>query len=322
MEAAPFLSLAPQAVGPTRCWWIKAADGVRLRAALWETPGAVAHAVYLTGRTEFIEKAAIPAAALQARGYSVISLDWRGQGLSDRLASPRLKGHVNDFAEFQLDLDALLADPETARLPGPRLLVGHSMGGNISVSALARPEITETLTAAVLSAPMLRISMKTPIRLIARATVFLARLTGRLDRWPPLRNVATTYVLSEPEENLLTHDKEVWDWMVATAKAHPDVTLAMPTLGWFEAANAEIARHGTHPAPKLPVMCMLGGAEAVVDPQAIRSWSQRAGAELLDIPDARHELFIEAESIRQQAWQGIDAFLEKNGLPSGVAHTE
>ena len=42
------------------------------------------------------------------RGLSVVSLDWRGQGLSDRLVEPRLKGHVGDFAEFQRDLDTLL----------------------------------------------------------------------------------------------------------------------------------------------------------------------------------------------------------------------
>ncbi|MEM1300814.1 MAG: alpha/beta hydrolase [Pseudomonadota bacterium] len=315
MEAAPFLSLAPGAAAPTRCWWIRAADGVRLRAALWETPGAVAHAIYLTGRTEFVEKAAVPAAELQARGYSVVSLDWRGQGLSDRLTDPAVKGHVNEFADYQRDLDALIADPTTTDLPGPRLLVAHSMGGNIATAALARPEITDKLTAAILSAPMLEIALSTPMRVAGRVTVVIARLLGRLDRWPPFGDSSTTYVLSDPEENVLTSDRAMWDWMVETAKAHPHVTLAMPSLGWFAASNAEVQRLRSLPAPPVPAMCLLGGDESVVSQDAIREWCARTGAELVDIPGARHELLIEAEPMRAQAWAGVDRFLSQHGLP-------
>lgn len=316
MEAAPFLSTPPRGEAPDRCWWIRATDGVRLRAALWDTPGATAHAIYLTGRTEFVEKAAVPAAELRARGYSVISLDWRGQGLSDRQVSPPEKGHVADFAEFQHDLDALLADPATASLPGPRLLMAHSMGGNIAVAALARPEIASTLTAAVLSAPMLDIELSKPLRLAGRVTIAIARLLGRMDRWPPLGDVATTYVLTDPDENVLTHDQAIWDWMVETARSHPETALAMPSIAWFAAANAEIARLRTLPAPSLPVLCALGSEEQVVSPDEVRTWTARTGAELLAIPGGRHELLIEAEPMRTQAWAGIDRFLAAHGLPA------
>lgn len=281
---------------------------------MWETPGAVAHAIFLTGRTEFIEKAAIPAAELQARGYSVMSLDWRGQGLSDRQASPPAKGHVDDFAEFQRDLDALLADP-AADLPGPRLLMAHSMGGNIATAALARSEVAGTLKAAVLSAPMLDIALSTPMRLVAGATTAIARLIGRLDRWPPFGDVATTYVLTDPDENVLTHDQAVWDWMVQVARDHPELTLAMPSLAWFAAANAEIKRLRRLQGPTTPTLCLLGNQEAVVSQDAIRDWTGRTDVELLTIEGGRHELLIEAEPMRAKAWAGIDSFLSAQGLP-------
>lgn len=303
-------------MAPDRCWWIRASDGVRLRAALWTSPEATAHAIYLTGRTEFIEKAAVPAAQLVARGYSVISLDWRGQGLSDRLVEPPEKGHVADFAQYQLDLDALLAEPVMSDLTGPRLLMAHSMGGNIAASALARPEIAASLKAVVLSAPMLDIALNGALRLIARATIGIARLLGRLDRWPPFGDVSTTYVLTKPDENVLTNDQAMWDWMVDVAKAHPEAVLGMPTIAWFAAANAEIARIRTLAGSGIPTLALLGGDEKVVSTDEIRTWTGRTGAELLEIPGGRHELLIEAEPMRALAWSGIDSFLEAQGLPS------
>ena len=62
MDAAPFLSLAPGAASPDECWWMRTADDVRLRAALWRAEGAERCVVLLQGRTECIEKLAVPAA--------------------------------------------------------------------------------------------------------------------------------------------------------------------------------------------------------------------------------------------------------------------
>ncbi|MEM9139684.1 MAG: alpha/beta hydrolase, partial [Pseudomonadota bacterium] len=138
MEPAPFLGPAPGGLAADETWWITASDGTRLRAGLWHAQDARAHCLFLTGRTEYIEKASIPAADLVQRGYSVISLDWRGQGLSARATDNPLKGHVGDFDEFQRDLDALLATPQAKALPGARLLMCHSMGGLIGAAALQR----------------------------------------------------------------------------------------------------------------------------------------------------------------------------------------
>ena len=58
---------------------------------------------------------------LIARGYSVATVDWRGQGLSDRLLADPRKGHVDDFASFDADLDAFMAEVVPA-LPKPSVL--------------------------------------------------------------------------------------------------------------------------------------------------------------------------------------------------------
>ncbi|MBK6469056.1 MAG: alpha/beta hydrolase [Rhodobacter sp.] len=42
-----------------------------------------------------------------------------------------MAGHVHDFAQYQRDLDAVLALTAAEGMPGPRMLMGHSMGGCI-----------------------------------------------------------------------------------------------------------------------------------------------------------------------------------------------
>jgi lysophospholipase len=316
MTQAPFLSLPPGGRTPDDVWWIEASDGVRLRAALWRAGSPRALVVLLSGRTEYLEKMATPAAELVDRGYSVVSVDWRGQGLSDHLASPRLKGHVGDFAEFQTDLDALLGESRLAEVPGPKVLIAHSMGGAIGAGALARSGLSVQFDAAVLSAPMFGISMGRLMRGVAWATIRIARLFGKSDAWPPFGDMKTPYVLSETGDNVLTHDMAFWAWMKETLLAHPDLGLAMPTLSWFDASTREMHRLEAVTAFRCPVLCLLGTQESVVDPDAIRRTAARTGAQIVEIEGGLHELLIEAEPYRSAAWAAIDQFFSQNGLPN------
>ena len=87
---------------------VYAADGVRLRAVRWAASqndrGTV---VVLGGRGEFVEKYFEVVADLLSRGFAVASMDWRGQGGSERPLRNARKGHVDDFSHFERDLDAL-----------------------------------------------------------------------------------------------------------------------------------------------------------------------------------------------------------------------
>lgn len=309
------LPLPPGGLAPDDVWWIEPEAGLRLRAAIWHAPEPVGHVVFLTGRTEYIEKVALPAAQFVARGWSVASLDWRGQGLSSRQASPGLKGHVGDFAEFQRDLDAVLASDQVSALTGPRLLVAHSMGGCIAAHALARSEISGTVSAAILSAPMLGIAMNPVMRAAAWLTTRIAGLLGKMDCWPPFGDVKTPYVLTDPEDNVLTTDPEVMAWMTKVARERTDSAIAMPTLGWFRAAGKAMkAAHG-FPPPDLPVLCLLGSNERVVDSAAVEAGAVRMDARLVQIRGAEHEVLIEAPDLRALAWQAIDGFMDANQLP-------
>ena len=313
---APFLTLPPGGAAPDRTWWLRANDGVRLRAAHWHCDNAKALAVLLSGRTEFLEKMAVPAAALKARGYEVVTVDWRGQGLSDRLVKPDEKGHVANFDDYQRDLDALLESALVEQNTLPQLLMAHSMGGAIATRAMLRPEVAERFKAIALSAPMYGIAMSAPMRVAAWLTLKIGKLLGKNEAWPPFGNPAETYVLTNPAKNMLTHDQPIWDWLVATAHAHPELNLGLPTLGWFEQANREMARLSKAPPFTQPALCLLGSDEQIVEPGAVRRTSRHLGLHLVEISGARHEHLVEAPEYREQAWSAIDRFLAANGLPS------
>ena len=117
-------------------------DGVRLRVAVWPVPERVrGTALVLTGRAEFIEKYTETAEALTARGFRVVALDWRNQGLSDRPLPNRQIHHLTDFATLVDDLDEVhrqVVAPVAAETGGPVILLAHSMGGLVATLALAR----------------------------------------------------------------------------------------------------------------------------------------------------------------------------------------
>ncbi len=105
-EAAPFYRDVANGPDAIEAVWIKAADGVRLRLAIWPE-GDKGTILLFPGRTEYIEKYARTAADFARRGYAMIAVDWRGQGLADRSLDDRNTGHVMHFADYQMDVAAI-----------------------------------------------------------------------------------------------------------------------------------------------------------------------------------------------------------------------
>ncbi|MEO0498857.1 MAG: alpha/beta fold hydrolase, partial [Pseudomonadota bacterium] len=69
-----------------------------------------------------------PWLSFQNVGYDAFALDWRGQGLSDRLTDDRMLGHVGRYADYQKDVAAFLEAAQDLDPPKPWFLFGHSLG--------------------------------------------------------------------------------------------------------------------------------------------------------------------------------------------------
>src|SRR3979411_2896369 len=115
---------------------LKTPDGVSLRFARWAPPpGRKGTVCLFQGRAEFIEKYFETVRDLRARGFAVATLDWRGQGMSDRaLRNPR-KGYVRDFSHYDVDLDTFVREVVLPDCPPPFFALAHSMGASILLRA-------------------------------------------------------------------------------------------------------------------------------------------------------------------------------------------
>src|SRR6201981_3337170 len=118
---------------------LKTPDGVSLRFARWLPPaGRKGTVVILPGRAEWIEKYFETVRDLRARGFAVATLDWRGQGLSERMLGDRHKGYVRDFAEYDSDLETLMREIVLPDCPPPLFALGHSTGATVLIRAAYR----------------------------------------------------------------------------------------------------------------------------------------------------------------------------------------
>jgi lysophospholipase len=115
---------------------VRTPDGFELRFARWDAPaGGKGTVCVFGGRGEFIEKYFETVGELRQRGFAVAVMDWRGQGHSARqLPDPR-KGHVEDFAEYEIDVETFMQQVVLPNCPQPHFALTHSMGGAVVLRA-------------------------------------------------------------------------------------------------------------------------------------------------------------------------------------------
>lgn len=310
MPQAPFFRDVCGGPCDVEARWLTAADGVRLRAAAW-TGGESGTVVLFSGRTEYVEKYARVAEFFCDNDLSVISLDWRGQGLSDRALPDALTGHVTDFGDYQLDVAALHDMAIEMGLPRPFHLLAHSMGGCIGLRALHDGLDVDAVT---FSAPMWGIEMSPMTRPLAWSVSWIGRALGRGDRYTPGTGAASYVSETAFETNLLTTDPEIFEWMQRQTREHPELTLGGPSLSWLFAALREMRWLRAARPPRCPALTFVGADEAIVDVAAIRHVMQRWPAGRLDVVEgARHELLMESAPVRQRFLDATVAHFSRGG---------
>lgn len=310
----PSLAVVPSNPVPegARVGYFHAADKIRLRYATFpKGQGAPRGTVCLVqGRGEFIEKYFETIADFQSRGFAVATFDWRGQGGSQRLiGNPRL-GHVRRFDDYWQDLKAFHGEILLPDCPAPYYLVGHSMGGLVSLYAGIRDRLM--FERIFLSAPMVALDGQ-PFSMAG-----MARLSGTLanlglGRLPVGRRGDEAQTEQSFAGNPLTSDPVRFARSAEVLKARPDLTIGSPTLRWAAAAFQAMAVAATDQFPgavRIPVLMMAAAQDRIVSTSAIETLGlrMRTGRHIL-VPGARHEMFMENDAIRGQVLAAFDAFI-------------
>lgn len=234
-------------------------------------------------------------------------MDWRGQGLSERLLPVREKGHIRDFGVFRADLQRFTQEIVRARLPGPYILVTHSMGGVPALQILADGD--ETYAAAVFCAPMTRL-FAGPLRRIGMRLVAQAATQIGLSRYaiPGVKEHSMAF-----EGNNLTSDLARHTRFRDLQSAAPKATIREPTYGWIRAATEamdDLHRPGRFANLKTPTLIVSAENDRLVR-SSDHQWLARRSPliECVTIKGALHEILMERDEIRDRFWTAFESFV-------------
>ncbi len=289
--------------------WLEGRGGVRVRVMSAPTlrqpcRGSV---IVAPGRTEFIEKYFEVTRELQARGFAVFCIDWRGQGLSGREVENGQKGHIVNFDDPVNDLSTALK-LLGAKLPRPHIGLAHSMGGGILLRALQTRRVE--LDAAAFSAPMWGIANLGDVpKGLSR---FMASVGGGGQFAP---GVEKRWKRESFKRNPVTNDKERHARCQGLILEEPRLALAGPTYGWVAAAADMLdgfRQPGAFAHLRLPILIASAGNELLVDNKSHDAIAaQLPDATHITIEGAKHEVLMELDEYRTQFWAAFDALAQR-----------
>lgn len=293
------------------CHWLTTSDGVRIRVGHWSREHAKGTVLLFPGRTEYIEKYGRAAADFSARGFASVAIDWRGQGIADRLQENRAVGHVAYFSDYQHDVQAMLAHVRALGLPEPYHLLGHSMGGCIGLRSLYENLAVKT---AVFSAPMWGIKMSPALRPIAWGLSSVSKPLGFSHVFAPGQQAETYVLRATAEDNTLTSDADNFLALQDQLRTYPDLALGGPSLHWLNESLREMRELSLRPSPDIPCLTFLGTEEDIVDParviERMRRWPN---GKLVILQQARHEVMMERPEIRARVFDdAAELFLSQS----------
>lgn len=304
--------------GP-RAGFFRGNDGAMLRYARWrpsvsECRGTVC---LFLGRAEFIEKYFEVIEDLRARGFAVATMDWRGQGRSQRVLANQAKGHIRSFKQYDDDLTAFMEQVVLPDCPPPFYALCHSMGGNIVLRVV---HDYAWFTRLVAIGPMVDIAHGGLPRWVMRNLVRVASMVGLARQFVPGIGAVPTG-LGPFAGNRYSSDPRRYERTRRILEEDPSLGLGGPTWGWLNAAFKAMAALKDTDFPtriKVPSLIIAAGVDRVVDNRAIEKLVDHlpAGA-LIRIEGARHEILMEQDIFREQFWAAFDAFVPGS---AGTAH--
>lgn len=262
-----------------------------LHRTVWtpaQTPKAAV--VLVHGAGEHCGRYEHAAAYFTAHGYEVLAGDLPGHG-----RSPGIRGHIDSFDEF-IDVAAgWIAEAEERTTGRPVFLLGHSMGGLISLRLAEAHPAAERLAGIIASSPALRIKMQVPAWKLAAAKT-LKMIAPRLLLPSGVRGIT------------LTRDADI----VRAALADPYMHNVMSAKFYYEFTNLMEFTLRDAGLIRKPVCILHGGADELIDPAA----TEQLGG-LLTVPDREisvlpglhHEIMNEPE--RREIFRRIVEWMDR-----------
>lgn len=291
---------------------VMTSDGVSLRYARWRPSGrkTLGTVCLFQGRAECIERYFETIDDLRRKGFAVATVDWRGQGGSERVLRNAKKGHVDSFDEYDRDIDAFMHQVALPDCPPPYFALAHSTGGLVCLRSAQSGRAR--FSRMVLAAPLIALGRKRPSPGVIQTGTALMTAVG-LGELSLSRSHNRAIADNIFEGNPFTSDPDRFARNSAIYNQLPQVSVGPPTYGWLHAAckaMAEASEPDFASSITVPTLVVVGMRDAVVSVSAVEALAGelRAGA-LVMLPGAKHEVMMERDGLREQFWAAFDAFI-------------
>ena len=269
---------------------ITARDGIALHTRVNRADQGRGTVLIHHGFAEYGQRYGHVVDPLVAAGWHVVTFDARGHGNSGGIPV-----FCKTFEEYVDDLARVVADVK-ARLPGPLVLLGHSMGGLVVLRLLVdQPRVCD---AAVLSNPALVNKVVIPAwkSLLAIGASRLAPGLQVPSGIPP------TDISRDPEQVKL-YQEDPLVHKVATARWYTS----------FIGAQAQVLARAADLA-SVRILLLLGTGDRIIDSARTRAFYEQIPGNLhaLQVYDGfYHELFNEPLADRQRVIADLCAWLQQ-----------
>jgi lysophospholipase len=293
---------------------LQSSDQTRLSYSYYLVKPARQAVVFSTGRVEMAVKYIELMQEFITAGYSVFILDHRGQGQSARLHSDLQLGYVVDFQDYVDDFNQFVSEVVQPFGHQQHLLLAHSMGAAIACRYLQQQP--HQFNAAIFGSPMFGISagaLPTTLayKFISAYGWFRSQLKLSNQHYFPGQ---TPYLDKPFANNLLTHSPHRYKWLRQLYQLYPESQLGGVSWAWLTQAIKAMAWLQQNAVEfNVPILLLQAAEDKVVSNNAQTRWFNRLPAPLYKqhvlLAGAYHEIWMEKDTIRQQAITAVNRFL-------------
>ncbi len=290
------------------------AGGANIRCGSMQPAGEPKGTIIIAGGfREPVEKYFEVMRDLTDKGFAVWMMDWHGQGGSDRYLKDNPQRMYGEGYDEHIATLHQFATTVVEKSKGPLILTAHSMGGHIGLRYLKEHE--GVFDSAIFTSPMCDIKTPGLPRRWLRCWSILLKAGAFLENYVPKGHDWDEKTDGDFATNDLTSDPARFGVLAEIYRKKPELKMGDPTYGWvmhtFE--SVAILRDAEYlKSIKTPILMEIAGDDKVVDSAA----STRAAGLLpnctrVDIPEAKHEIWMERDDLRAPWLAKVGAFLDE-----------
>jgi lysophospholipase len=189
------------------------------------------------------------------------------------------------------------------------------MGGHMLLRHLAEQSGSTPVAAGILVAPMTGLRREA---LIATILTLLPPVAAVDERYfygsAPFRLIGREFI-----GNKVTHDERRYRFTEAWFAADSRLALGGPTVGWLRQTLRSIKvlmEPGTLERVRAPLLLLTAGQDLLIDGRThLAAAARLPDCHHLVYADARHEIMMEIDPIRDRFFADIDTFLARHAPP-------